>query len=1100
MLQLIFGRARCGKTETVFQRMEEILKKQGKAVLLVPEQLSFETERETVLRFREHSGLNLEVTSFTALAQSAAVSCGGAGRDLLSPADKISFMDKCLRELREELPLWRRQVAYPTFAAKVADMIGELKVSAVSADQLEEAAKALPEGSLREKCKSLALIYRAYDARIGNRFLDSADQLTRLARDLKTLPLFRGKSVFIDGFKGFTGQQYKIIEEILKQADSVTVTLFCNQAAEENWDIFYNSRKTAEHLNRLAARNRKPAATPIYLTQSYYQAEGMARLEKMMSGVTQQPGEALGCVTVCRAETAADEAKFAARIVRRLVREKQYRYRDFVIISNEPETYREPLMRQLELNGISCHRDLRIRLCETPLYRFVKAALGAANGWDTDAIFTALKIGLCAGFDPDEINRTENYTYLWNIRAGGWLKNWDMDPDGFAESKPEKQAEREKHLAQLNETRQRIVDVFSFLQRQMKGSVRDHCRAVFAFLEQNRTGEMLGRLFEEHTFRDENERDALRQCMDEMCHVLDSMVRCFGDDPTDLPAFAALLELYCQNTTIGSIPQTLDEVLFGDAEKICPHRPKVAILLGANLGVFPRLSVNTSLLADHERRTLMEEGIPIRDKQLFLTVEENLRLYTCVCSPENEVILCYHVASPENDNLAPAGFIEEILEKMGGVVTRQEPDTRLAEDNLPETEEALLQEAFFRFHNDLQGGASLNAVLEKYPRQAKIWKSACENFSRKNDTLSAPAAHALFGDTIPVSATKFDKFYSCHFQYFCKYGLNTHVLQPAQLDVLQRGTLVHYVLEQFCRRHQKDMATLGETAILAEVEEWTDAYLAGIQGSDSLMNDRFVFLIRKLKEGIADVLCRIVQEFSQSGFTVQECEVKIGRDGIIPTVIFPFEKGKNLALTGSIDRLDTWNSYVRIVDYKTGKKTFALSDTLFGMNLQMLLYLYAVIRGKGSPFYEKKPAGILYVPATRDENQPSHRASGLLCENETVIREMEKDNAGVFVPPLEYTKTGALSASRQPFFVREEAFGVIFDYIEQLAAKMGQALSSGEIAADPIDSSDSGSDACRYCDYRSVCGRDENRENRKVPKLKNEAVIEAMKEAMQDEV
>ena len=49
---------------------------------------------------------------------------------------------------------------------------------------------------------------------------------------------------------------------------------------------------------------------------------------------------------------------------------------------------------------------------------------------------------------------------------------------------------------------------------------------------------------------------------------------------------------------------------------------------------------------------------------------------------------------------------------------------------------------------------------------------------------------------------------------------------------------------------------------------------------------------------------------------------------------------------------------MRVVDYKTGKKEFRLSDVLHGLNMQMLVYLAALVENG-----QVLPAGILYMPA-----------------------------------------------------------------------------------------------------------------------------------------
>ena len=76
----------------------------------------------------------------------------------------------------------------------------------------------------------------------------------------------------------------------------------------------------------------------------------------------------------------------------------------------------------------------------------------------------------------------------------------------------------------------------------------------------------------------------------------------------------------------------------------------------------------------------------------------------------------------------------------------------------------------------------------------------------------------------------------------------------------------------------------------------------------------------------------------------------------------------SLVLSGIADRVDGWyhdgKLYLRVVDYKTGRKEFSMSDVWYGMGLQMLLYLFALeANGGGRYDCEVLPAGVMYVPA-----------------------------------------------------------------------------------------------------------------------------------------
>lgn len=158
-------------------------------------------------------------------------------------------------------------------------------------------------------------------------------------------------------------------------------------------------------------------------------------------------------------------------------------------------------------------------------------------------------------------------------------------------------------------------------------------------------------------------------------------------------------------------------------------------------------------------------------------------------------------------------------------------------------------------------------------------------------------------------------------------------------------------------------------------------------------------------------------------------------------------------LTGTADRVDGWEHggklYIRIVDYKSGKKKFALSDVWQGMGLQMLLYLFTLEK-HGAERYGKEivPAGVLYVPAhdilvradkrLSDEEIVAEKArklhrSGLILSETEVVEAMEHGEALQFLPLYR----GKLAA---------EALATAEPARQALAVSRGDALEHGRRA------------------------------------------------------
>ena len=107
----------------------------------------------------------------------------------------------------------------------------------------------------------------------------------------------------------------------------------------------------------------------------------------------------------------------------------------------------------------------------------------------------------------------------------------------------------------------------------------------------------------------------------------------------------------------------------------------------------------------------------------------------------------------------------------------------------------------------------------------------------------------------------------------------------------------------------------------------------------------------------------MAEELSASEFQPISFELGFGRGGELPPVELTVD-GVTVSISGFVDRVDGWvhdgRLYLRVVDYKTGRKSFDLTDIWNGMGLQMLLYLFTLEEaGKALYGAEIVPAGVL---------------------------------------------------------------------------------------------------------------------------------------------
>lgn len=1086
MLKFIFGRPASGKTYNVLNTVKKLAESGKNTVLIVPEQFSFESERAVLKTLGDKAALNVSVMSFSRLCDEVGREVGGIAGVTITEADKIIFMNRALLSAADGLKIWRRYCHSVFFAKTMLDTIGEFKINTVTAEDLKKAAKETKSHSLALKLHDIAVIYETYDALTGEQFIDPADSLTKLYRQLENCRFFRNKTVILDSFKGFTGQQFKIIDRILAQADDVIVSLTNDPELSGDYNVFMNIRAAAERIRKSAARFSVAEDKPLVLEKSYYNSKDMAALERLLAGGDFEKNQQCGDITLCAAASVSDEAEFAARTIRRLVRQKGYRYRDFVIIARDAEKYEESVYSACKLYGVPLFGDRREPLSAFPAAAAVNAALEFCLNPTSESILRFHKTGL-GTLRTEEISALENYVYLWNIDSSLWQTDWTMDPRGFV-SEDENKKDNKAELEKINSLRQKAVAPLYTFKEKFRGTAADMAKAVVELLEECNAAEKLSVLSE--SFKSEGAEfrsDVLKQSYDRYMKLLDSMAVCFGNREIKRQEFFEALSLSVSLDSVGVIPRMLDEVTFGAADRIRPSRPKVAIVLGANQGVFPKGLSSSGILGVTERKSLIELGIEIPDNQISSVIDENYLVYCNLCCPSDRLYISYANHSISGEEMEPSAFLAEIAENLGAE-TVLEPQENLNGENLPETyESAYSQYCRRRLTADSE---TLKDALKGSREEEKI-EYLSKMLSGAPQKISEETAEKLFGKNITMSASRFDTFRKCRFSYFCKYGLSAKRLKPAEFDVLQRGTIVHFVLEKIVGAYKKGVADLSEGEINSLVDKYINEYLDGISGYRAIETERSKFLVSRISRALKAVVLQLSREFAQSGFEPAYCELKIGNGGEIPELKIPFDKG-DINIVGSIDRVDEYNGYIRVIDYKTGTKSFKLPDILFGLNLQMLIYLYAVVRAGGKD--DEKAAGILYMPSKRDLNDSGMAMNGLLRSEKDIVAAMDRDMQGEFVPKYSITNSGALD-KRCTSFVSKEDFSDIFDYIEVLMKRTGDGILSGDIAVSPLDGRET--PACKYCDYGAVCGW-ESAPCDKVPSLKNDEVINKIREGKTD--
>ena len=1065
MLQFIFGRTSSGKTYEVISRAAEVAKQGGQPIILVPEQNTFQCEKQVLNTFGEELSSKITVLSFTRVCDAVERVVGGVCGRVLSDCDKIIFMKKSLRFAKDGLKVWKKYTSSAGFASKMTETIDEFKAGAVTADNLLNAADCLGEDTVRAKIEDISLIYKTYDSFVSERFIDNSDRLTKLYDRLNLFEFFRNKTVFIDSFGGFMGQQYKIIERILSQSENVTITL---DGSRENdvKGIFENTNTVFKRISQIASNHSVKILPHIFLDLPRYESEGIGAVEEFLySG--KKNTEILSDVTVCCANTIFDEAQFVARTIRKTVREQGARYKDFVVIARDSNAYQSAIKNAMEKNGISCFLDERVSLSETPVAATVIAAAELMRSITTERVLKFHKSGLDV-LSIGEISELENYAFIWNIDGEMWTKEWNMDPNGL--TKEELNEKKTEKLNHLNDLRKKAIGPILKARKIAGDTAKQKVEAIFDLLQNCNAAKSFKELCDYYKSAGQvGFADVIRQSWDSVISVFDSIVTCFGEENISVSEFCDSLKTSLSLGTVGVAPQMIDAVTFGSADRIRPSRPKYAFIVGANQGVFPRGVVSNGILSMSDRSKLIENGIDIVGKTVYDTVNEEYLVYKNVCCPSEKLFISYST-SIGGKAAEPSLFLSDIMENFE-LKTVAEPDL-LCSDSIPETRESAFSLFCRKCNTDISGASNLFTALcydSEYLNKIKQTAS----FSQKPYfSISADTAQKLFTKKLRISATKLEDFFSCKFKYFCKYGLNVNPLTSAGFDASQRGTIIHYVLQRIIEVHKKGIAELDLVQIESEVRKYTKEYIDGVVGFSSVDVPEFKLVKENTIQTLIKVCAEIAEEFSTSDFEPVACELYIGeREENAPKINIPVDDIGTISVSGSVDRIDKYDCYIRVVDYKTGIKTFHLPDIVYGLNMQMLLYLYAVCEDDD---LGGLPAGVLYKPAF-DKNAKIVPMNGVLLDDDDILYRMDSNENSKYLPKR-----------KSDSFLTATDFQDVFAYIRKMILNMGRSIYGGQIEACPVESESNS--ACRYCDFKKLCMLDDT-DIKQIPVMSSQDIM-----------
>ncbi len=1090
MLKLILGTAGSGKTSIITNEIrKKVNAEEGGNFFIVPEQYSFEAERELCSVCGDSLSLYAEVLSFSRLAVRVSQETGTGGRVSLDKGGRLLCMSLAMSQISSRLKLYSSAKNKAELQASLLQTVSELKAACVGVNDLNKAALSAETG-LSDKLYDLALCMETFDAIMAQGHADPTDRLMRLAETIAQSSVGSGGDIYIDGFTDFTGAEMQVIKALLKKRAELTVCLTCDGIYGDS-EHFEPSRRAANALIRMA-KEQEIETEIISPEAENLKAASLTFFEEKLYSYTSEVRENEdSSIRVIRADSIRAECEMAAALCLDFVRNPECRFRDIAVSARGFDSYSAALDEAFRLYDVPLFTARRSSILQKPAPALIASAFEIIHGgWDSDAVLTYLKTGL-TGISQEDRDLLENYVTLWNIRGSMWTRNkpWTLHPDGFG---LEYDDDSRKLLNKIDSLRRTLAAPLIALDEKGKTAqtALEQVKVLSDFLSAINLPETL----ENKASELENAgRELLSteyvQLWDIILKSLEQTAAILGSTAMAQEEFSKLFLQTLSQYDVSAIPVSADSVSAGDMDRMRRRHIKHLIVLGASDDRLPNVQTGTGLLSNDERDELIELGISLGGGTDELSRELCL-VYNCITLPSETLTLSYCAFDGSGAKVRPSFLIirakllfnlnEEVLDLSKTRLSAPSPAFLLAANALCGGDEsARLALAYF------------SATDEGHQRLMSL----SQRTTLDRGKLSDRAVKALYGEKLKLSPSRTDAYSACRFSYFLKYRLKLSESECAGFEAPELGTFMHYVLDNVAGEIAKGAGfknTPPETAD-SLVDKYTDLYISEKLNNFEDKSPRFVYLFNRLRPSVHRITADVCRELSKSDFVPLDFELSFMGDGGLSPV--RLSDGKNeMFIHGIADRVDGYlhggKLYLRIIDYKTGMKSFSLSDVWYGWGLQMLLYLFA-LETEGQARYGKEivPAGVLYIPAKdtlisangdlTDEELNKLKAknlkrSGLILDDIEIISAMENSENPEYIP-VNFKKDGSISTDS---LAAPEQFAALHEHVNRRLLELCENLKDGNIEASPYYRGET-ENACIYCPYGSVCRFDETRDTRR---------------------
>jgi len=1037
-------------------------------MLLVPEQITLQTERDALNTLQVKGFFRVQVLSPTRLATFVFDRAGQDPRVMIDERGQTMTLSRALWDLKDELHYYARARTRPGFAQKLAEAISEIKSTGISPEDFGAWLDA--QEAPHPKFKDLAALYAAYETAMEGQLADSQDKEREMLSRLMDSDLFRGHDIIVHGFDLLTQPIIRLLSALSLRARGLLVTLLMDRAGGAGSDAFAPVQASGALLTKELQKLGVPCQWDTATGGERTRKPDLAHLKEQLLRIRQEPypGPAEG-LRIFAGKTPHEEMRRAAQMIHTQLTQGTDP-RDIAVFMAQ-EAY-APLLRSV-LTDYDIPHFVAVKepILAQPLVRCLLDALTCiqAAAWRPPDVFSYLKSPY-APLGPSEAFQLENYARAYGIRGKRWTEPFTRGEEA------ERSAMEALRLIAITP----VLTLRQGLHRAR--SAAQSIDAVLAFLRDIKAQERVSQLDGQLTDRGMlEEAQRARQVWEQLMGLLAQMNQLLGDTRIPLGRFAEWLRAGLSQTGLSALPPMQHCVQAGMLGQLMTSAPKAVYILGLNQGAL-NLSMET-LIKDREREQL-ESALDIR-LNLKRQDRESIRLvdlWKAMGAPSEALHLSYALSDDQGRALSPLIELGRI-QRMFPLLVAEGGALYNFREHHPYTPAVALDEiaVLMRKGEMTEGWWQAWAWL----LTSEAWQQTARGIlpalaGDDPDKALGPQAARVLHQAGVTSVSRLESYAACPFRHFVDYGLRPRERREWALQSQDLGSFYHDAMDAFVRRVKdrpdwqhmtREESRQEMDQVLAELTQgWEEAPWADTKRARSNAR-RAMDICRRMAWALTEGRAR-------SAFRPQESEMVFGPGAGHPPIGITLKDGSLLTLRGVIDRLDIALTQeeellLRIIDYKSGINDLRGGDLEAGAQLQLMLYLRAAL----DLMPEAVPAGAFYQRLTdpmvraEDENRAAvlgNRALqlvGVALAEPGVLRLMD-DGTPPLTLPRHLKVDGSLKDS--PRLLTRAELDTLMDLARDRARELAENIFRGIIRRSPLITGD-GRAACQFCQYQGIC-------------------------------